>query len=194
MRLFVVSALLATAQPPVAKDAILLTPVPATWNPSHTETLPSQSLALATDGNVNLILRYDKEWRVVFSYACGQPPSPKPANNAVWRAETAFAKSMADRDHIAFQSHLAADAVFFGTPTPLRGKAAVAEGWKRFYETKDAPFSWRPDHVQILKGGKLAISTGPVMDPTGKQTARFTSIWRKEPDGRWRVVFDKGCR
>ncbi len=194
MRLFVLSALLATAQPPVAKDAILLTPIPGAWNPSHTETLPSRSLALSTNGDVNLILRHDKEWRVVFAYACGQSPSPKASNNAVWRAEIAFAKTMADRDHAAFQTHLADEAVFFGTPTPLRGKAAVAEGWKRFYESKEAPFSWQPDRVQILNGGKLAISTGPVKDAAGKQTARFTSIWRKESDGRWRVVFDKGCR
>lgn len=182
----------------IAKDAILLTTPPASWTPEFTETLPSQTLALSASGKVNLVLRPTKrdknEWEVVFAYACGQPPPPKPANNAVWRAETAFAKSMADRDHAAFQSHLADDAVFFGASTPLRGKPAVAQGWKRFYDSKDAPFSWQPDHVQILKGGKLAISTGPVKDPAGQQVSRFTSIWRKDPDGRWRVVFDKGCR
>lgn len=193
MRLLLFAAAL-SAQPRAAKEAILLTVPPPTWTPEHTETLPSQTLALSTRGNVNLVLRRDKEWRIVFAYACGQPPPPKPANNAVWRAETAFAKSMADRDHAAFQFHLANDAVFFGTPIPLRGKAAVAQGWKRFYEAKEAPFSWQPDHVQILKGGNLAISTGPVKYPTGKQTGRFTSIWRKERNGQWKVVFDKGCR
>ena len=43
-----------------------------------------------------------------------------------------------------------------------------------------------------LESGGLAWSTGPVRDPTGKIVARFNSIWRLEPSGQWRVVFDKG--
>ena len=57
----------------------------------------------------------------------------------------------------------------------------------------DAPFSWRPEVVEVLDSGTLALTSGPVRDPTGKQTGTFNSIWRREPDGRWRVVFDKGC-
>jgi ketosteroid isomerase-like protein len=26
-----------------------------------------------------------------------------------------------------------------------------------------------------------------------RQVGTFTSIWRRESDGRWRIVFDKGC-
>jgi len=43
-----------------------------------------------------------------------------------------------------------------------------------------------------LDSGTLALSSGPVRDPTGKVVARFNSIWRQEPGGVWRVVFDKG--
>ncbi|HUP40498.1 MAG TPA: nuclear transport factor 2 family protein, partial [Vicinamibacterales bacterium] len=45
-------------------------------------------------------------------------------------AETAFAKSMADRDHAAFTALLAEDTVFWGGKGVLRGKAAVAADWK----------------------------------------------------------------
>jgi hypothetical protein len=45
----------------------------------------------------------------------------------------------------------------------------------------------------VLASGELAWSRGPVYDPTGKQIGTFNSIWRREPDGRWRIVFDKGC-
>jgi ketosteroid isomerase-like protein len=31
-----------------------------------------------------------------------------------------------------------------------------------------------------------------VKDPAGKVTARFNSIWQRQADGRWLVVFDKG--
>lgn len=107
--------------------------------------------------------------------------------------ERAFAKTMADRDHAAFASFLSEETVFFTGPKPLRGKAAVAAGWKRFYEPAKAPFSWAPEQVQVLDSGTLAISSGPVFDPAGKKVASFTSIWRLEAPGVWRIVFDKGC-
>lgn len=107
--------------------------------------------------------------------------------------ERAFARTMADRDHAAFARFLAEEAVFFSGPQPLRGKAAVAAGWKRFYEGPAAPFSWQPDKVEVLDSGTLAMSTGPVFDPSGKPVASFTSVWRLEAPGVWRIVFDKGC-
>jgi ketosteroid isomerase-like protein len=109
----------------------------------------------------------------------------------VREAEIAFAKTMADRDVRAFETFLADDAVFFGQ-TALRGKAAVVNAWKGFFDGAEAPFSWRPEIVEVLETGELALSSGPVFDPQGKQTATFNSIWRRAADGRWKVVFDKG--
>jgi len=106
--------------------------------------------------------------------------------------ELAFAKTMADRDHASFMSFIAEEAVFLMGGKPLRGKAAVADYWKRFYAEPKAPFSWKPDHVQVLDSGALGYSTGPVLDAEGKQFARFYSTWRRE-DAGWRIVFDDGC-
>jgi ketosteroid isomerase-like protein len=107
-------------------------------------------------------------------------------------AETAFAKTMADRDQAAFAGYVADEAVFFGRGV-LRGKAAVVEGWKPLYEGPKAPFSWAPEQVEALDSGTLALSSGPVYDPDGKRSGTFNSVWRLEKDGKWRVVFDKGC-
>lgn len=125
---------------------------------------------------------------------CATAPLPPAADLAaqVRAAETAFAKTMADRDLAAFSGFLSEETVFFSGPTPLRGKAAVTAWWKRFYEKPAAPFSWRPDKVEALDSGTLALSTGPVFDPGGKCIGRFTSIWRQEAPGVWRIVFDKG--
>ena len=111
----------------------------------------------------------------------------------VRKAETAFAKSMADRDHAAFASHLADDAVFFGGSDVQRGKAAVAAAWKPLFDGPQAPFSWSPAEVEVLDTGTLALTSGPVLDPTGKRTGTFTSTWRREKDGSWKIVLDKGC-
>jgi ketosteroid isomerase-like protein len=111
----------------------------------------------------------------------------------VFAAESSFAHTMAARDRDAFGSFVASDAVFFGRQGAARGKAAVVEAWAPLFEGSDAPFSWRPEVVQVLDAGTLALSSGPVLDPAGKRTGTFNSIWRREADGRWRVVFDKGC-
>ncbi len=110
----------------------------------------------------------------------------------VRQTEAAFAKTMADRDHAAFASFLADETVFLGRGV-LRGKAAVAAAWKRFYEGPQAPFAWAPERVEVLDSGTLAYSTGPVFEPGGKRSGTFNSTWRREKDGRWRIVFDSGC-
>lgn len=108
-------------------------------------------------------------------------------------AETAFARSMADRDLEAFASHVADDAVFFGQTKATHGKDAVVAGWKPLFDGPKAPFSGEPTQVEVLDSGTLAHSSGPVRSPEGKQTGTFNSIWRREADGTWKVVFDKGC-
>ena len=106
--------------------------------------------------------------------------------------EIAFAKTMADRDLDAFLSFVSPEAIFFNGNDPLRGRDAIERGWARFFEGPDAPFSWHPDVVQVLESGRLALSSGPVLGASGEQIGRFNSIWRKDADGQWRVVFDKG--
>lgn len=111
----------------------------------------------------------------------------------VTAAEKAFARSMAQRDHAAFAALLSEQAVFFTTRDgPLRGKAAVAAFWKRFFDGPQAPFSWEPDQVAALADGTLAHSSGPVRDPSGTLVSRFNSVWRQEAPGVWRIVFDRG--
>jgi ketosteroid isomerase-like protein len=106
--------------------------------------------------------------------------------------ERAFARTMAERDHAAFASFVSEEAVFVTDPQPLRGKAQVAAAWKGFYDKPEAPFSWAPEKVVVLDSGTLALSTGPVRDSRGRQVAAYTSIWRLEAPGVWRIVFDKG--
>jgi hypothetical protein len=77
------------------------------------------------------------------------PPAPD-AQAQVRERERAFARTMADRDHAAFVSFLADETVFFGPSGPLRGKKAVADAWKAFYDGPRPPFSWEPDTAEVL--------------------------------------------
>jgi ketosteroid isomerase-like protein len=129
---------------------------------------------------------------VAAAAASGAEPTNEELKEQVRQTEAAFAKTMADRDHAGFVSHLADETVFMGR-TILRGKAAVAEAWKRFYEGPKAPFSWTPERVEVLDSGTLGMTSGPVYDENDKRTGTFNSVWRREKDGRWRIVFDIGC-
>jgi ketosteroid isomerase-like protein len=115
------------------------------------------------------------------------------AVDQVRAAETAFAKSMADRDLAAFTALLADEAVFFGGKGVMRGKAAVAGDWKRFFDGPAAPFSWKPAEVEVLSSGNLGFTSGPVYDQKGQRIGTFNSVWQRQADGSWKIVFDKGC-
>jgi ketosteroid isomerase-like protein len=130
---------------------------------------------------------------MVVQLASGSPSTPQELREQVRQAEEAFARTMADRDLDAFAAFVSEEAVFFGESGALRGRGAVVEGWRPLFEGADPPFSWEPEAVEVLPSGTLAHSSGPVRDPQGNVVAIFNSVWRLEADGKWRVVFDKGC-
>lgn len=133
--------------------------------------------------------------RTPSSQTSSQAATTPPANalrDEVWRTEEAFARTMADRDLKAFASFLSPEAVFWSGGL-ARGPEAIVAAWTGFYDGPVAPFSWRPDTVEVLPSGTLAFSSGPVLDPSGRRVGTFNSVWRREADGRWLVIFDKGC-
>ena len=106
--------------------------------------------------------------------------------------ETAFAKTLADRDIKAFTSMIAPDVIWLAD-VPLRGPDAVVKNWQKFFDAATPPFSWAPEIVEVQEGGKLALSTGPVTNAEGKRVGTYTSIWRREKSGKWLIIFDRGC-
>ena len=132
----------------------------------------------------------------VFALGAAAASLPSPADLAavaaeVKAAEIAFAKTMADRRLDQFADFVAEDAVFNGA-APHIGRAAVVETWKPYFKNPQAPFSWAPDAVAPSADGRTAISPGLARDPAGKIVSRFTSLWRKDADGHWRVIVDQG--
>jgi ketosteroid isomerase-like protein len=121
------------------------------------------------------------------------PAAPAVLTRQVFAAESSFAATMANRDSTTFATFLAPEAIFFGEKSVMRGKPAVIDGWRALFVGPTAPFSWKPEAVEVLASGTLAHSSGPVHDANGRQIGNFNSIWRREPDGTWRVIFDKGC-
>lgn len=112
--------------------------------------------------------------------------------------EVGFAESVANRDLDAFRSYIDADARFVGSDI-TRGVDAVAEAWKVFFDPEGPRIVWRPQFVEVLEDGALALTRGPyrltAKDADGNTVEHwgtFNSIWRLNDDGTWRVVFDAG--
>ena len=109
----------------------------------------------------------------------------------VYQAEKAFAETMASRNLDEFKQFIANDAVFIGKDK-LRGKSAIINTWKNYFKEPSAPFSWSPETVAVIGNGEIALSTGPVKNSSGKVFAYYHSTWRKNKDGEWKIILDKG--
>ena len=131
---------------------------------------------------------------VIFAAALiGQGATNDGLKEQVRKTETAFAKTLADRNPAAFASFLSKETVFMSNGRVSRGPQQVTERWKPYFEGPRAPFSWEPEEVQVLDSGTLAMTSGPVRDPSGKRIGTFNSVWRREEKGQWKIVLDNGC-
>ncbi len=64
--------------------------------------------------------------------------------------------------------------------------------------TPGVVLDWAPTFAEISAAGDLGYTYGPFelskTDSSGKKTSNgyFISVWKKQPDGNWRVAFDNG--
>jgi ketosteroid isomerase-like protein len=79
----------------------------------------------------------------------------------------------------------------------LRGKAAIRQMVTSSFAAPGFRITWTPENAIIAVSGDLGYTTGSnevsVPDSTGKvmkMVGRYITVWRREPDGRWRCVED----
>jgi ketosteroid isomerase-like protein len=113
-------------------------------------------------------------------------------------AEVRFSLSVEAQDLDAFRLLIDPDARFTGADV-LRGPDAIVAAWGPFFAPDGPRIAWRPRVVEVLESGDLALTRGPYrLESPGQdgntevRWGTFNSVWRRGPDGRWRVVFDAG--
>jgi len=129
---------------------------------------------------------------VITGIVFAEAPIMNKSQTTVKETEQAFADTMARRDFEKFKTFISEEAVFFSGSTPLRGRQQIADAWESFFKEPLAPFSWEPEHVEVLDSGTLAWSSGPVYDADGKRVATFNSVWQLDEFNQWHIIFDKG--
>jgi hypothetical protein len=109
-----------------------------------------------------------------------------PAQTAI-DAERAFA---ADAQKIgqwtAFRKWSTEDALMFA-PQPVNAHEFLKD-------RKDPPVSvfWWPGRSFVSCDGSYSVNTGPWVGQIGKTQGYFTTVWKRQPDGGWKWVYDGG--
>jgi ketosteroid isomerase-like protein len=118
----------------------------------------------------------------------------------VRQAELAFAASVMENRPERFAAMLADDAVFVGGGGVTRGREAIVEAWRGYFGENRPWFEWHPEVVELSADGSLGLTRGPwtirTKDEKGAPVeleGLFNSVWRRQADGSWRVLFDAGC-
>ena len=102
-------------------------------------------------------------------------------------AERAFA---ADAQKLgqwtAFRKYATDDALMF-LPQPSNAQAFLKD-------RKDPPVAvfWWPGRSYVSCDGSHAVNTGPWVRGWGKAVGYFTTVWKRQPDGSWKWIYDAG--
>ena len=96
----------------------------------------------------------------------------------------------------AFADAVATDGVIFGGPELIVGPRAVAEF---FQAQRGASLSWHPIYAFGAASGDLGFTIGESVATSRGQSGaavqrfgKYLTVWRKEPNGKWKFVVDGG--
>lgn len=113
--------------------------------------------------------------------------------------EAEFMKAAAEKGSQGYMSYYADEAVEVPNGAPLiPGKENIAKGMG-FLDDKSNQLIWTPVGGDISASADLGYTYGNYefhsKDKQGKeviQYGKYTSIWKLQKDGRWKVVLDMG--
>ena len=125
--------------------------------------------------------------------------STKATADALRQLEGEFMKAAAEHGSEGYLSYYADDAVEVPNGAPLiRGKVNIAKTMG-FLDDKNNRLTWTPVGADISASGDLGYTYGTYeftsKDKEGKTVVdhgKYTSIWKKQGDGSWKVVLDMG--
>jgi ketosteroid isomerase-like protein len=126
-------------------------------------------------------------------------PSAQATPETLKQLEAEFMKAAAEKGSQGYMSYYADDAVEVPNRGPLiQGKIHIAEGMG-FLDDKNNRLMWTPVGADISAAADLGYTYGTFefhsRDNEGKpkiEYGKYTSIWKRQKDGSWKVVLDMG--
>ena len=125
--------------------------------------------------------------------------SPKATADTLKRLEGEFMRAAAEKGSAGYMSYYADDSVEVPNGAPaIHGKAEIAKGMG-FLDDKNNRLIWTPVGADISSSGDMGYTYGTFefhsTDKDGKpaiEYGKYTSIWKLQSDGSWKVVLDMG--
>jgi len=123
----------------------------------------------------------------------------KPGKMLLFSLDARFAKDVAARGGAAFADWFADDAVELGNGVaPVIGKFAIVKS--ATWSPKVYQLTWTPTDALLGPSGDMGYTWGHFeghsKDAAGNPittSGRYITVWRKQPDGTWKVVLDAGA-
>jgi ketosteroid isomerase-like protein len=113
--------------------------------------------------------------------------------------EAEFMKAAAEKGAAGYMSYYADDAAELPNgENMIQGKENIAKTMG-FLDDKNNHLTWTPVHADMAASGDLGFTYGTyefrAQGKDGEPVVRYgkyTSIWKKQKDGSWKVVMDMG--
>jgi ketosteroid isomerase-like protein len=113
------------------------------------------------------------------------------AETAVRQADEAWAKAIAAKSVEQTVGFYDPEAMTAGSAMfPAQGLAAFRANWAKLFAQPGADLTWKADKVLITESGTIAYSTGSWRMPGRNASGPYIAVWRKQPDGQWKVLVD----
>ena len=117
----------------------------------------------------------------------------------LFQLEARFAKDVLESGGAGFSAWFADDGVVLSNGAqPLLGKTAITRA--STWTAKNYQLTWTPTAAQMGPSGDMGYTWGHYeghsMDANGNPVTtkgRYMTIWRKQPNGEWKVVLDAGA-
>jgi len=135
---------------------------------------------------------------LIFITACEKPVNKERIKQEVFQTEKSFEKMCADQGmQEAFYFFSSDSAVIKRqNDTLIVGKEHI----KNYYSNpafKMAKVTWTPDFIDVSESGDMAYSYGKYLwviwnaeGDTAEFEGVFQTIWKRQPDGKWKYVWD----
>jgi ketosteroid isomerase-like protein len=135
---------------------------------------------------------------LLFAAGCSQaaPPDTRAADEAVIRdADSQWSKTAAAGDLDGTVAYYAEDASVLAPNAPIASdKQSIRGVWASLLGS--ASVSWKATRVEVARSGDLAYIQG-IYQLTSRDLqanpvdhGKFVEVWKKQADGKWKVVAD----
>ena len=131
-----------------------------------------------------------------------RPHKDNPADavtEALLQVDRDFAKTGVAKNIDRFMTYIAEDVRFYSAGVMLTGKLPFREGWAKGFADPNWSITWAPLYAEATQSADLGYTTGSFeiheKAPDGTPLVRkgsYVTIWRKQPDGAWKVALDIG--